>query len=111
MSRATAQAAYDLPIAIAGDVQIIGGLHPEDEKLVRCRINTNGPRSVLSVLDRERRRFRSVDALRDPSAVQLRDGTVEITGMSEQLHDEVGMTPSESTVTWRVTLRKCASCG
>ncbi len=111
MTRAATAEAYDLPILIAGAVTITGGLHPEDETLPNCRIATNGDRTVLSSRDRERRQFRVVDALRNPTATKMRNGVVEITGMSEQLTNEVGMAPSEAVVTWRVELKACASCG
>lgn len=101
--------AFDLPIVLSGDVTIKGGIHPEDEALVRCRIVTNGGRSVLSSWDPTRQRFRTVDALTETTST-LSGRRVEITGVSEQLVSEVGLAPVEAVVTWSFERKRCETC-
>lgn len=100
---------FDLPLSMAGEVSITGGVHPDGEVMPKCHINTNGNRTVLSSWDSERRRFREVDALIDP--VASADGVhVTITGTSEQLTNEVGVSPADAQVVWRVRRKGCATC-
>jgi hypothetical protein len=94
---------------MAGEVSITGGIHPDGEVMPKCRVATNGNRTVLSSWDPERKRFREVDALVD--TVASREGVhVTITGTSEALVNEVGLAPAAAQVVWRVRRKGCATC-
>lgn len=92
---------------------MFGALDPDGEKYEKCRMTMLGTpaNAVLYTRHKEERQWIVVDRLTGAKVIDNPDGTMTLSGISDELVHTVGMPPSDATVRWEVTPRGCADCG
>ena len=84
----------------------------EGEQYKNCRLTMVGKPACAVLYSREINgdRWRVVDRLTQAEVVEKPDGTMVITGISDELVGIVRVKRSEATVTWLVEPRGCSNC-
>lgn len=100
------------PFVPFADVTMFAALDPDGETYRKCRLTIVGKPAdvVLYSLDVDGTRWRVVDRLTYASVDEHPDGTFTVIGISSELIDIVGVVPSEATVRWEVSPRRCSGC-
>jgi hypothetical protein len=101
------------------EVRIIGGLQAEDETLPKAKITFLGespnaivrlyqfiPASETSAVGR----FRCIDTIGAATVSDQGDDGFTVTGVSQQLVEEVGLSDADATVIWEVKIKGCETC-
>lgn len=94
---------------LTGSVLIEGGLN-DGEAVKRATVTMNGNVAKLAHYEPSKGRSVELDRLTDMRVDEKANGQFVITGISQQLVGEVGLSPDEAKVTWRVTPKGCATC-
>lgn len=101
------------------EVRIIGGLQAEDEVLPKAKLTFLGepPNAVVrlyqfipSTEHGSLGRFRVIDTIGAGAVSNLSDDGFTVTGVSQQLVEEVGLAEADATVTWEVIIKGCETC-
>ena len=101
------------------EVRIIGGLNSEDETLPKAKVTFLGesPNAIVrlyqfvpSAEHGSLGRFRVIDTIGAATVSDHDDDGFTVSGVSQQLVEEVGLADSDATVIWEVKIKGCETC-
>ena len=101
------------------EVRIIGGLQAEDETLPKAKLTFLGesPNALVRLYQfipatdtSSVGRFRVIDTIGAATVTDLDDNGFTVTGVSQQLVEEVGLADKDATVIWEVRIKGCETC-
>jgi len=93
-------------------VEVSDGFADSPISKARIVITSVSPNATVSmwIPDYEQKRFRRRDKLTKAKIKELRDGAIEIVGISEMLVKDIHVASKEAEVRWVVTPGKCKGC-
>lgn len=102
------------PVIPFADVSMYGAFDPDGEVFRGCRVIMNGKPAdvVLYTLHTDPdHKWVAVDRLTSAKVVDNADGSLTITGTSQELIQVVGTDPGNAEVRWEVVPKGCVNCG
>jgi len=93
----------------SGSVALYGTTFPEGEVLPKVQVTILGNEAKLLARNAERMMYETVDRITDIDIIED-DDLVTLTGISDQLVQEIGLTADQAEVKWVLTLKGCATC-
>jgi hypothetical protein len=100
------------------EVHLFGSVYPEGEVIKKAKIDflgesPNATARVYQWVDGSKMmpgRFRVFDTLGASTITSLSEDVFRVTGISQQMVEEVGLAEANAEVTWEVTVQGCESC-
>lgn len=101
------------------EVRIIGGLASEDEILPKAKLTFLGepPNATVRLYQfvpttdhGSLGRFRVIDTIAAANVTSTDDNGFTVSGVSQQLVEEVGLAEADAVVTWEVVIKGCETC-
>jgi hypothetical protein len=94
------------------EVEVTDGFADKPITKARIVITSVSPNATVSmwVPDYEQKRFRRRDRLTKAKIKELRDGMIEVIGISEMLVRDVRVDPKSAEVRWMIKPKNCEGC-